>query len=67
MNEQQLRKTLSTKSRSELENMLVDIYSRLALDENGEFNPNESVAAESAADFVDAVNYTFQKELANVV
>lgn len=59
MNEQEFAQLLASFPRPVLEATLVDIYSRLNCDEDGNYNPSESVAGGSAADFVDSCNYTF--------
>ena len=48
-------------SKSELREMVIDIALRLSFDENQEYNPEESVAADCAADFVDSVTQTFHR------
>ena len=56
-----LRRRLENLSYEQLVDMLVDIGARLAFDEDEEYNPTESVAADSGADFVSSVNETFAK------
>ena len=59
MNSPELRSFLKDKPQGELVEALADIYERLCCDENGQYDPAESVAADSAADFVESVNLSF--------
>lgn len=52
---------LDASSREELRDALVEIYEKAFCDEGGYFNPEESLAADSAADFVESVGFVFQR------
>lgn len=56
-----LKAAVRVLSLSELREMVLDIALRLSFDENQEYNPEESVAANSGADFVDSVTQTFHR------
>ena len=56
----ELSDALSEESPFTLRQALVDIAERLAYNENGELDPSQSIAADSACDFVDSVNFTFE-------
>lgn len=56
-----LRAGVAALSKAELEELVVDIALRLCFDEHGEYNPEESLAADSGADFVESVTYTFHR------
>ena len=47
--------------RKDLEEALVDIAERLTFNEDGDYDPEGSVAADSGADFVEAVQLTFHR------
>ena len=51
---------LNTLEREQLVEALADIAKRLSFDEHGTFNPEESVAANSGADFIESVGFTFE-------
>lgn len=57
--ELELRSCLESLHAGDLVTMLTDIGLRLSFDEEGRWSPSESVAADSAADFVESVAYVF--------
>ena len=59
----QLNATLDFAKANELRCALVEIAEALSFDEHGRYEPEESVAASSAADFIESVKYTFRKVL----
>ena len=52
----QARVLIESMPRKKLEDLIVRLYGHLCCDEDGEFWDEESLAADSAADFVDACN-----------
>jgi uncharacterized Zn finger protein len=56
-----LRKILSKMQPETLANALAEIYANLFCDERGIFNDEESLAADSAGDFVEACDMMFQR------
>ena len=57
----EVRALVSKMPRKDLEEALVDIAERLTFNEDGEYDPQGSVAADSGADFVEAVQLTFHR------
>ncbi len=48
-------------SRANVDKTVADIYKLLCCDDEGEFDDESSLAADSAAEFVDACNQIFEK------
>jgi hypothetical protein len=57
---------VSKMSRKDLEEALVDMAARLTFNEDGKYDPEGSVAADSGADFVEAVQLTFHRIKINI-
>lgn len=54
-------KAINDLPRGIIEESLVDMYEQLFCNEDGEFNPTDSTAGDSASDFVEACNYIIQR------
>lgn len=59
-NTAELKAGIAGLSREKLEEALIDIAMDLSFDD-GEHNPEQSMAADSGADFVDSVTQTFHR------
>lgn len=59
--EDQLRQHLLSCPQVDLVEMLMVVATRLAYDEFGGYNPEESLAADSGADYIEAVKWIFWK------
>ena len=58
-NKEQLEAAIDKIPAETLKEAMFDIATRLSFDSEGNYNPEESVAADSGADFVDSVTQTF--------
>jgi len=66
MSEQKFSNAIKSCTREDLEALLTEIYGNLVC-RDGEFAESESMAADSAADFVEACNFGFQRLQPNKV
>ena len=67
MTEKEFKRLLEgSATREQLIETMTDIYARLNCNEDGEFTPQDSVAAHSGADFVDCTNHVINELTGNL-